>query len=399
MSQGFTNQQTYAVLPPTVQRFTSGSGTYTTPAGVKYIVVQMCGGGGGGAGSSTVGDGGTGGTGGNTTFGTSLLTANGGAGGTGVNPSVGGAGGTTTLNSPAIGINVNGQQGSDGEAHGGYAINQISGCGGNTPLSGAGSSVGSSNTSIVGRTAVANTGSGGSGAAYNRGTSGSSFWGAGGGAGGYIQAIINAPSATYSYSVGAGGTAGTAGTSGSAGGAGASGVIIVTEYYDTIGIPSNLTLPVPVNQGGTGVTSTTAYAVLCGGTTSTGSLQSIAGVGTSGQVLTSNGAGALPTFQTLQSGNVRAWVSFNGTVTPITITGSGNVTSITDGGVGVYTVNFTNALASATYSALATNGFVAYITSAGSATYSTTACSVDVWRRDSSNQAADATPVCFAAIL
>lgn len=53
-----------------------------------------------------------------------------------------------------------------------------------------------------------------------------------------------------------------------------------------------------VGGGGTGVTSNTAYAVLCGGTTSTGAIQSIAGVGTSGQVLTSNGAGALPTFQT-----------------------------------------------------------------------------------------------------
>jgi hypothetical protein len=53
----------------------------------------------------------------------------------------------------------------------------------------------------------------------------------------------------------------------------------------------------PVTAGGTGVTSTTAYAVQCGGTTSTGALQSIASVGTSGQVLTSNGAGALPTFQ------------------------------------------------------------------------------------------------------
>lgn len=52
-----------------------------------------------------------------------------------------------------------------------------------------------------------------------------------------------------------------------------------------------------VAQGGTGVASATAYAVLCGGTTSTAALQSIAGVGTSGQVLTSNGAGALPTFQ------------------------------------------------------------------------------------------------------
>lgn len=52
-----------------------------------------------------------------------------------------------------------------------------------------------------------------------------------------------------------------------------------------------------VAGGGTGLTSATAYAVLCGGTTSTAALQSIASVGTSGQVLTSNGAGALPTFQ------------------------------------------------------------------------------------------------------
>lgn len=53
-----------------------------------------------------------------------------------------------------------------------------------------------------------------------------------------------------------------------------------------------------VAGGGTGVTSNTAYAVLCGGTTATGAIQSVASVGTSGQVLTSNGAGALPTFQT-----------------------------------------------------------------------------------------------------
>ena len=54
---------------------------------------------------------------------------------------------------------------------------------------------------------------------------------------------------------------------------------------------------IDVAHGGTGATSATAYAVLCGGTTSTGAHQSIASVGTSGQVLTSNGAGALPTFQ------------------------------------------------------------------------------------------------------
>ena len=58
-----------------------------------------------------------------------------------------------------------------------------------------------------------------------------------------------------------------------------------------------------VAGGGTGVSSFTAYAVICGGTTSTGALQSVASVGTSGQVLTSNGAGALPTFQAAGGGN------------------------------------------------------------------------------------------------
>lgn len=59
---------------------------------------------------------------------------------------------------------------------------------------------------------------------------------------------------------------------------------------------------VPVSDGGTGVSALTAYAVICGGTTSTGAVQCIAGVGTAGQVLTSNGAGALPTFQTPTGG-------------------------------------------------------------------------------------------------
>jgi hypothetical protein len=54
-----------------------------------------------------------------------------------------------------------------------------------------------------------------------------------------------------------------------------------------------------VAHGGTGLTTATAYAVICGGTTATGPFQSIASVGTTGQVLTSNGAGVLPTFQPL----------------------------------------------------------------------------------------------------
>lgn len=66
--------------------------------------------------------------------------------------------------------------------------------------------------------------------------------------------------------------------------------------------PATATSTLPVAGGGTGDTSLTAYAVLCGGTTSTGAVQSIAGVGTSGQVLTSNGASALPTFQAATGG-------------------------------------------------------------------------------------------------
>lgn len=54
---------------------------------------------------------------------------------------------------------------------------------------------------------------------------------------------------------------------------------------------------VAVADGGSGRSDATAYAVVCGGTTSTAAHQSIASVGTSGQVLTSNGAAALPTFQ------------------------------------------------------------------------------------------------------
>lgn len=62
---------------------------------------------------------------------------------------------------------------------------------------------------------------------------------------------------------------------------------------------------VSVADGGTGVSSLTAYAVLCGGTTSTGAVQSIASVGTATHVLTSNGAGALPTFQAVPAAGIK----------------------------------------------------------------------------------------------
>jgi hypothetical protein len=57
---------------------------------------------------------------------------------------------------------------------------------------------------------------------------------------------------------------------------------------------------VTVAQGGTGNTSATAYALQAGGTTSTGVHQSLT-TGTSGQLLTSGGASALPSWTTTLS--------------------------------------------------------------------------------------------------
>ena len=50
----------------------------------------------------------------------------------------------------------------------------------------------------------------------------------------------------------------------------------------------------------------------------------------------------------------RAWVNFNGTGT-VAIRASGNVSSITDNGVGDYTMNFTVAMVDANYASVSSN--------------------------------------------
>lgn len=69
----------------------------------------------------------------------------------------------------------------------------------------------------------------------------------------------------------------------------------------------SLNSPVLVTTGGTGRNSALAFGVVCGGTTSTTAQQSIASVGTAAQVLTSNGAGSLPTFQAAAAGGGGVW--------------------------------------------------------------------------------------------
>src|SRR5574343_787940 len=63
-------------------------------------------------------------------------------------------------------------------------------------------------------------------------------------------------------------------------------------------LASEVTGVLPVANGGTGKATLTTHGVLAGGTTGTGALQQIAN-GTAGRLLTSNGTGALPSFQAL----------------------------------------------------------------------------------------------------
>ncbi len=67
--------------------------------------------------------------------------------------------------------------------------------------------------------------------------------------------------------------------------------------YDGAGTFTALANPLTVANGGSGVNSHTAYAPIVGGTTSTNPTQSV-NVGSTGQVLQSNGNGALPSYST-----------------------------------------------------------------------------------------------------
>lgn len=88
----------------------------------------------------------------------------------------------------------------------------------------------------------------------------------------------------------------------------------------------------------------------------------------------------------------RAWVNFNGSGT-VAIRDSGNVSSITDGGVGRYTVNFTTAMPDINYCALASTKYSGVGTAqqtriGNNATYSndfsTTSVKVDTVEGDAS---------------
>jgi len=212
-------------IAPTVQRFTSGSGTYTLPTSPKtpiYIDIIIVGGGGGGSGSGTTG-GGSGSSGNNTTFG-STATAGGGSGA--VFSSPGASGGTNTTAGITVLSVPGGAGGGAAESSATLAIQSDGQFGGSTPLAGGARKSGGG---ADGASGTANTGEGGQGGGTN--AVAAIITGSGGGGGAYQEFILSSPSATYSYSVGSGGGGGTAGTSGQTGGSGGSGLIVVKEYY------------------------------------------------------------------------------------------------------------------------------------------------------------------------
>lgn len=149
-------------------------------------------------------------------------------------------------------------------------------------------------------------------------------------------------------------------------------------------------------------------AVTLNASTSSGLVQS---ADTSGVItLQNNGTNAV----TVDSGNLkfnsgygsvatgygcRAWVNFNGTSTP-SIRASGNVSSITDVGTGVFTINFTNAMPDTSYSTViaaqdtSSGGGEGVNTSIQSTAYTTSAITINQY--SFSGSYVDLTTMCVA---
>lgn len=212
------NPSTTLLSAVTVQRFTSGSGTYTPTAGTVRVRVTIVGAGGGGGAVATN----TGVTGVTSSF--ESWTANGGVGGVAAG-GAGGAGGSGGGTGTGTLINrIGGGAGGSGQSIGAVLVDAVGGMGGNNPLGGAGRN-GAAGV-FTGQAAAANTGGGGGGATGN-GSSVSA--GGGGGAGEYVEVWMTVAQASgAAYAVGAGGAGGAAGTF--AGGPGAAGIIICEEF-------------------------------------------------------------------------------------------------------------------------------------------------------------------------
>jgi hypothetical protein len=215
-----------------------------------------------------------------------------------------------------------------------------------------------------------------------------------------------------------------------------------TLNQNTSGTAAGLSATLVATSGGTGQSSYAVGDILYASTTTA---LSKLGAGTNGYVLTSGGAGVAPSWAAVSAGTAaagtltgstlasgvtassltsvgtltslsvsgdasfnsgygssavaygcRAWVNFNGTGT-VAIRGSANVSSITDNGTGDYTVNFTNAMPDANYSAVYGSGEGAIqsgVRTASSSGNTTTTTRLSI--RNLSNSLVDAEVVCVS---
>ena len=201
-------------VPHTVQVFTSGSGTYTSPAGVKSIRVTLIGGGGGGGGINGSGAAGGGGGGATALFlypsgfaaqtGYAYAIGAGGAGGVNTSASTGSTGGSTTFTIGATTVTAAGGAGGSGSL-GGTAAGGLGGTAtnGTVNIEGGGGGM-SEGPRFIGGIGGSSTMGGGARQAFGTATTGGNY--GGGGAGAVNNAAL-------------------------AGGAGAGGIIIVEEFY------------------------------------------------------------------------------------------------------------------------------------------------------------------------
>jgi hypothetical protein len=207
-------------ISPSVKTYLSGSGTYTTPSGVRWLRVRMVAGGGGGGGISNGVGYINGADGGDSQFGTIYADHGSGSsvtGGGAESIGEGGSGGSGTATLRISGesvINLTKSLEDPSGGQGGSTILGLGGAGG-YGLGGNGSS------------APANSGGGGGGAGGN--LSWSSYSLSGGGGGEYVEIYISDPAPSYPYVVGAGGAGGDGASAD--GGNGGSGVIIIEEHY------------------------------------------------------------------------------------------------------------------------------------------------------------------------
>jgi hypothetical protein len=127
-----------------------------------------------------------------------------------------------------------------------------------------------------------------------------------------------------------------------------------------------------VLDGSLGITTPDLASGPVAGTTAnfsgalTGAAASFSGNVTLGSSVLATPSGSAPSY------TCRAWVNFNGTTSPGTIRASGNVSSVTRTGTGVFTVNLSSAMPDANYVPVADTDSFAFNQSTGSDTLTTT---------------------------